>query len=336
MNKQIRNIANAYVIVMGLVLLMLLIIAIRVVDVYYYNEAKEVLETRASQLESVYSNYSEAGVQLKDLNTDYIDKILHTRLEGVLDILKKTTPRSEDLSARYGEIFRNLDGHRIDLVQSDGYLEFMSSTYGLKVTEYTEELAYFDASVEGANWRVASSYVEEKEAFIIAAEDISAVDALRAEFEKEIGARIEEHMKREPMNVSVIVVGDDGSLKYCSEHQGYHNELELIDMRTGKNVFDLVNEIENGQFEYQIITADGFKDYFAIVKPSDEYDAYLIMSMEKQDLVTQFGDSAGVFLKIVLILLTGFCIWTVYRFKRILGNDFAIHHQRTNDNNSTF
>lgn len=84
MKRQIRNIANAYMMVMGLVLLLLLFISVRVVDVYYDNEALGILETRATQLESIYINYSDARIKLRELNSEYNDKILYTRLEGVL------------------------------------------------------------------------------------------------------------------------------------------------------------------------------------------------------------------------------------------------------------
>ena len=336
MNRQIRNIANVYMIVMGLVLLLLLFISIRVVDVYYNNEAKGILETRATQLESIYTNYSEAEIKLRELNDEYIDRVLYTRLEGVYDIIRKTTPGSKDLSLDYESMFEQLDGHRIDLVPSSDYAKFMSSAYGIEVTEYSDKIAYFSADVEGRRWRVAARYIEEKDAVLVVSEDVSAVDYTRSQFEIGISERIEEHMQREPMNVSIIVVAEDRSLVYCSEHQGNHEKIELLDMRTGKAVFDLVSEIENGQLEYQIKTDDGFKDYFAFTRASKEYDAYLILSMEKKDLATRFGNSAGMFLKMIFVLLVGFSIWTVYRFKSILGNDFAIHHKSSNDKNSIF
>ncbi len=257
-------------------------------------------------------------------------------LKAFYDIVKKSTPSGKDLSSVYESMFQHLEGHKVDLVPTSVYTQFMKVSYGVEVNDYSEKINYYDAYTKDVRWRVVTQYIEEKGAVLVVSEDVSEVDSLRVQFESDIKGRIEEHMQREPMNVSIIVVSDDRSLVYCSEHLGDHDEIELFDMRTGKDVFDLVNETENGQFEYQIKSSDGFKNYFAFTRTSEAYDAHLILSMEKKDLSTKFGDRAGVFLKMIFILLLGFSIWTIYRFRKVLGNDFGMRYKSTNNKNSIF
>ncbi len=317
MEKQIRNIVNAYVLVMGLVLLLLLAITIRVVDIYYNDDMHSILENRVLQLESIFTNYTEAGEKLKKLNGDYIDTVLYTRLEGVLDLTRELAPSSPDITTEYSNLFGKLEGHQIHVVPTVMYTPFMTEKFELNIDYSPDKIEYYNSYIDGERWRIITKYVEVKNAVVVVAENIKDVDHIRLSFKEDIGSRIEEHLKREPMDVSIIMISR-GEVIYCSDHDGDHSELELIDIRTGKPLKKLIHELEDSEFEYQLKTEEGYKQYYAVVRMSSEYDAHILLSMEKQSLKNRIGKYADTFLKFIWVLMIIICTWTVVRFRKLI------------------
>jgi len=335
-HRQIRNIANAYLLVLGLVLILLVFITIRVVDVYYNNEANAILDKRIEQLESIYTNYSDAGYRLRALNAEQIDKNLVIRLEGIHDLLAQSTPTTEDLTDQINPIFGDLDQHRVDVVSKDDYIEFMEVAYGVQVEAFTARLNFHNATIDGLKWRIAEKYIESKDSILVIAEDISEIEGLEVAFDHDIEGRIEEHLLREPMDVSVMLVNDQEELIYCSEHEVIHDPTDHYDNLTGRSIMDIVHELKNGQFEYQIRDGNTFNDYYAITRMSKEYDAHIILSMRKKDITNKFGQNTGMFIQLLFVLLITACIWTVFRFRQILKHGEITQPGSTREKNSIF
>lgn len=322
MQKQVRNIAGAYVLVMVLVILLLLAITIRLVDVYYDQDMKSILEKRVYQLETLFTNYTDASLKLEDLNDEYIDTVLYTRLEGILDLTCGSLSSTPDILKDYKSLFNEMPGHEINIVSVLDYENFMREKYELEVDGIKTYNKYFSSIRDDERWRLLTRYLEEKDAVIIVAEEISSVDEIQEQFIEDIESRIEEHMDREPLAVSLIMVTADNKVQYCSEHNGNHSSLDGIDLRSGKPLIDLIHNTKDGYFEYEIKTEEGYKEYFAVVRDSSEYEAFIVLSMQRKSFTDRLGKTASLFLKLLLLIIVILCIWTVKRFSFILGNDF--------------
>ncbi|WP_430884928.1 hypothetical protein [Fusibacter sp. JL216-2] len=317
MKKQIRNIANAYVLVVVLMVILLLFIAIRMVDVYYSDKAGQILEARALELENLYENYSGAGEVLQKLSDDYVNKDIVTRMDGIVDILHTSNPGYLEALSVEDEVMKNLEGQKVFMVPTERFAKFMESYYGKNLELLTDSVQYFDHFEKQDHWRVATKYCEDHDIVIVASENISQSDVMHQQFEDSIEARIEEHIRRQPMGVSLMVIGSDRSIIYSSEGLNRFESVEVLDMRTGKNVFELASEKDSGHFEYQIKTPSGYKEYYAFARTSPSYGAYLILSLQKKNLSAHFGKGTGIFLKTVSILLALICIWTIFRFRSV-------------------
>ena len=336
MNRQIRNIANAYLLIMGLVLILLMLITIRVVDVYYNNEAKEILETRIDQLESIYTNYYAAGSKLEDLNANYINRGLVSRLDGISDMLAKSTPSTPDLSEQASELFGELDQHRVNIVPVSEYKDFMRLAYNLEGEEAEPGISFKSLTLEDQPWQLAVKYDENSTKVIIVSENVAEVKGLEVSFKNDISGRIKEHLLREPMAVSAMLIDENEELVFCSEHFDNHNPTNHIDNLTGRKIIDLIHEVKDGQFEYQIHDENGFRDYFAITRMSHEYDAHIVLSMEKKDIANKFGQSTGIYVQILFIILASAFIWTIFRFRHILKYGDVKRPGSTKEKNSIF
>ena len=336
MRKQIRNIANAYILIIGMVLLLLLSITVRVVDIYYNDDMKQVLEKRVYQLESIYTNYTEAGLVLKELNDNYVDSVLYTRLEGILDLTRDSVPQSPDITSDYKRIFGKLENQKIDIVEADKYNRFMTKTYGLDIEGTESEIVYHNAFLAGERWRLVTKYIEEKNAVIVVAENVSDMDIIRSNFKSDIEKRIQEHMGREPKDVYLMLVNADGTVLYCSNNNCNHVILEQIDIMTGQPLMDLIKTMENGEFEYQLSKEDGYKEYFAFTRKSKEYDAHILLSMEKDQLANRLGYYADLFFKGLMVLMIILSIWTGLRFKAVLGTGFSYKRLKEDKKHSQF
>ena len=336
MDRQIKNIANAYLLIMGLVLILLMLITIRLVDVYYNDEAKEILETRIDQLESIYTNYYAAGIKLEGLNNEYIDQGLVSRLDGISDMLAQSPLLGSDVSEEIYSFFGGVGQHKIDSVTMDEYIDFMRLTYNLEVERPDSGLSFKSFTLEGQPWRMAVKFDGDSGKVIIVSENVSEARGLEDAFKNDIKGRIEKHLMREPMAVSAMLVDENEELVFCSEHPKGHSPTDHIDNLTGRKIMDLVHEIKNGQFEYQRHDENGYKDYFAITRMSSEYDAHIILSMEKKDITNRFGQSAGIYVQMLLVMLASACIWTIFRFRRILKQGDGKRPGPTKEKNSIF
>lgn len=336
MNRQIRNIANAYLLIMGLVLMLLVLITIRVVDVYYNKEANAILDKRVEQLESIYTNYHDASKRLNALNAESIDKNLVVIMDGVLDILAQSTPNTSDLTDQIDLMFANLDQHRFHLVSEDQYVEFMQSTYNITVQPFDAKLNFHTSVHDGETWRIAEKYIESMNKILVVSEDITEVKGLEASFKSDVAGRIEEHLMREPMAVSVMLINEDEQVFYCSEHGMEENPSHHKDNLTGKSIVELVHELRNGHFEYQVHDEDGYRDYYAITRMSQQYDAHIILSMRKKEITNKFGQNTGIFVQILFVILLSAIIWTVFRFRRILKQGEITRPGSTREKNSIF
>lgn len=336
MKKQIRNITNAYVLVVVLILILLLFIAIRMVDVYYSDKAGQILETRAVELETLYTNYSGAGQVLEKLSFDYIDEIIVNRMDGIIDVLHASDPAYLQNLDVEEAVMKNVPGQKIFIVPAHRYSGFMALHYKKDVSPLTEGVKYFDHYQGQDHWRLAAKYCEDHNIIIVASENVTESDTRRERFESSIESRIEDHIVRQPLGVSLLVIGSDKSIIYSSEGYNRFESVEVLDMRTGKNVFDLASEKGTGHFEYQIKTPDGYKEYYAFSRTSPSYGAYMVLSLEKKNLAKHFGRGTGIFLKAISVLLVLICVWTIVRFRKVLKNKPGSKNKAQNGNSSMF
>ncbi|GKT17148.1 hypothetical protein ADUPG1_004179, partial [Aduncisulcus paluster] len=145
-------------------------------------------------MESIYTNYSNAGSKLKQLNTERIDSLLLTRAEGIKALLLLPNEDGQNRTGTYEEIFSRLEGHKVAVVPSFAFMKYIEDEYGIKARRFTRETEYFDAELNGSHWRIVKLYVPQKDSILLVGEDVTAVDGYHEMFVEGIDERIKAHM----------------------------------------------------------------------------------------------------------------------------------------------
>ncbi len=334
MNRKMKNIMNAYGLVMVLVLFLFLVITVRVVDIYYSHEVENVLENRAEQLESIFTSYSDAGSVLKSLNNDYIDRAMIER-ERALMAVYMNTPQPE--REGFLESVSNTRPYlRYDIVDPQVYSDFMAQVYQLNIEGYDSTPIYYDAYLEGRRNRIVCTYSEALGAVAVYSEDVSRIDEKQAMFIEQINKRIDEHMDQTPMDVHISLIDHSGTVLYKTTDLGSEDLPQVQDIVSGTALMERIIETNNGAFDYQIKRGRSGARYLAVVKNSPEYGAYLVLTLEKQKFLSSLDGVGKLVFRMVQVVFVGMVIWTIFRFKRVLAGGSLWPRQRENEKGSIF
>ncbi len=327
LNEKMRNIMNTYGIIMVPVLLLLVVITVKVVDIYHSNAAENILEKRVVQLEALFTSYMDAGNTLKQLNDEYVDSALKDRLEAIL--ASSDAVETDALAHHLKHAFKTGE-IRFDQVATSDYSRFMNETYGLNIEGYDTKPIFYGATADSKHYRIVSKYMESNDSVAVYAEDISEIDNKRKAYILGIEQRIEEHIDRTPKAVHVLLVSEDGRIEYSSYKDMYAEDLEMHDMVTGQRLMDMIRHADNEKFEFQSRRGMTYTSYLYLVKNSPQYGAYLVMGLEKENFASSLGANGKRFFRLIQLIMVVVFVWTLYRFKRLLRGT-GLRRDRTRD-----